>query len=215
MKHAAAIASLILALLFVASAVTATAQDYAGAYGGLGFSYGSGETEAIRVGAGPSSGNDPHAISGFSFGGFLGRNWQSGRSILGVEAGLEVSDINGDDNFNDGVENGTRVLSFGHVSGRVGRVNDLGMLYASLGVALADVRLTERAAVGGPITGTNDVSHVGARLGLGAEFPLRTGRVRLEVSHSRFDRESGSYPGYVISSEPHVNQAGVYYVFGF
>ena len=215
MKDAEALTAILAIAVLTMNAAPATAQDFSGTYGGLGFSYGGGNTEATWVGTGPSSGNDAHDISGFTFGGFLGHNWQNGRSVFGVEAGLQVSDTVGDENFNGGTENGTRVSSFGHISGRVGRVNDLGLLYASLGVALADVQLTERATVGGPLTGANDVSHVGARLGLGAEIPLRSGRLRLEMSHLRFDQESRNFPGYVIDSEPHLNQAGVYYVFGF
>ena len=153
MKEAELLTEILASAVLTTNPARVTAQDFAGAYGGFGFSYGAGNTEAIWVGGGPSTGNDSHEFSGLTFGGFLGHNWQNGRSACGVEAGLEVSDTNGDDSFTGGFGSGTRISSFGHVSGRIGRVNDLGMLYASFGEALADVQLTERETVAGSIAG--------------------------------------------------------------
>jgi hypothetical protein len=176
MKEAELLTEILASAVLTTNPARVTAQDFAGAYGGFGFSYGAGNTEAIWVGGGPSTGNDTHEFSGFTFGGFLGHNWQNGRSAFGVEAGLEVSDTNGDDSFTGGFGSGTRISSFGHVSGRIGRVNDLGMLYASFGEALADVQLTERDCRR-VYNGKNDVSHVGGRLGLGGGYTDSIGTV--------------------------------------
>ena len=210
-----AITTIIFAGLLHLSATMTVAQEFAGPYAGLGVSYSSGDTDAHWLNRFSNTGDDSHDLSGVSIGGFVGHNWQNGRSVFGLEAGFDLADIGGDDNFNSGIENGTRISGIGHVSGRVGRASDIGLFYASLGLAIADVKATERDIVGGPLAATNDISHVGARLGLGAEIPFRSGRVRLEVSHVRFDREDSYYPTYSIDSRPVLNQAGIYYVFGF
>lgn len=195
----------------------AVAQDWGGAYAGLGLTYQSGRTAAPWFfPPGVLFGDDSHSLRGAGLRFVGGYNMQSGNLVWGPEIGIGQGRVRGDDGFNSGFENGTRMRTQVYLAGRVGAASGNTLFYGSLGWSMQSAQLTEVQVPGGPVTATRNVSHGGPRLAVGAEFMLGSGgALRLEVDHVRYNSRLATFPTYDIQSRPRLTGASVSYLFRF
>lgn len=161
------------------------AQDWSGAYGGIGLSANNGvDTRGFD-----DIPTDSFDLSGNQYGLFVGYNFQAGQIVYGGElayVGGEVAyDIPPDFYVGQTVE----------IKGRVGYATGRTLLFASLGWMQADKRYgttgpTVKAT--GPSLGLGIDAMVGERMFIGAEYQRRTTKVG-----------TGDIPGIPVQSNEH------------
>lgn len=200
-------------------AVPLDADDWAFRYVGVSLSYSHGETLApVGFPGGPLNVlSDDHEIEGYGIGVIAGRNWTRGDFLYGIDAGLTLSDVQGDDADQTTVVNGTDMSAQGHVSGRVGWTFDSKMLYGSVGIGMMWWDQTERQNVGEPLSNSNSLFGVGPRLAIGFEALVGDGVLRLEVAHTDIGEQVGFHPvssesgAYDMGAEPILSEASISY----
>ncbi len=136
----------------------------------------------------PSSQN----ASSITGGGHLGYNWQSNNLVLGVEAEFNGTDLKGSSPsfFNPLVTYSSKVDWYGTVVGRLGVAFNRSMLYATGGVAFADIR---SAGLNGPngvfdsFSTTSD--RVGWTVGVGAAYQITPNWIAgIDYKHIEFEK---------------------------
>ncbi|MBW0158780.1 outer membrane protein [Sedimentimonas flavescens] len=198
------------------AATGASAQDFSGAYAGMGLTYSDGKTDA-HFGIAPTYewGDDSHDLDGMGIAGLVGYNWQNGSTVYGVEGGLGYANAEGDDGFYSGYKNGTKIGTTAYLAGRVGVVSGMGLFYGSLGVSAARTELTEVQVPDGPVTDRNKVTYTGPRLAIGVDYSIGAGMLRAEVAHVSYNEKNTSYDGYDIQSKLKLTTLTVGYLMKF
>jgi outer membrane immunogenic protein len=125
-----------------------------------------------------------YPLSGALYGGQIGYNWQTGSTVLGVEASFSGADISGTTNCVAVFTCKRDVNWLATVVGRAGIAMDRSLLYALAGVAWADVD-TNVSIVGIPVLSGSD-THVGWVAGFGFEHAF-TNRVSTRIEYSHVD----------------------------
>lgn len=164
---------------------------YLGAHGGYGWAEsGVSYTDLVDT-------DDDFSVNlesdGFVVGGQLGFNWQWESLVLGIEGDASFADLNGDDDFDNGlgeignVENDVDMLA--SIRGRAGFAFDRFMPFITAGYGYAD------GEVSGNVTGdmsgsfSEDQSYDGWVYGFGMEFAV-TENVSLRAEYLRYDLDN-------------------------
>ena len=206
-------AGVTVAALLLASA--ASAQNFAGGYGGIAITSTNGDTEAPwGWDTDLTEGDDSHDIDGKGFMGILGYNWQSGAVVYGIEGAVGNMNTEGDDAFNSGALNGTKMGANAYLAGRVGFATGNMLFYGSLGASVARTKLPEYHEVDGPLINEANITHSGTRAALGMEYVMGPGMLRAEVAHTQYNKKVVEY-GYYIQSKPEVTTATIGYLVKF
>ncbi len=143
-------------------AYVAPFYNWTGLYVGLNAGYGWGTSSWDGV----STGN--FDVNGGLIGGTIGYNWQFGQTVLGIEADLDWSGIDGSTSAGAcaGLPCRTQNDWLSTVRGRVGYAADRWMPYLTGGLALGNIKATNPGFVG------VDTTRAGWTLGAGLEFAL-------------------------------------------
>lgn len=163
-----------------------SAPSWTGLYAGLQAGYGWGNTETKAVWgqiAGPAEQfeYDPRGTVG---GLHIGYNAEVGRLVLGMEADLEASGIEGSGFGNFSAIHNSSVDWLGSMRGRLGFIAGSTLLYATGGLAIAGVSLEQQGASALSAFSTNSETRTGWTVGAGVEHafaPKLT--VRLEYRY--------------------------------
>ena len=156
---------------------------------------------------------DPQATSGYSFGAQLGRRWQSGRLVAGVELQATFPQVPDHDTSVPGVPFAGPAIELdqrwsGRVKGSIGFASGPFLGYALAGLDVTQLRL-EQANINCSATACSVVgpafvqrrSFVGSVLGLGAEIRLGDAySLGLEATHSEFGRTFSGVNNYDVTS---------------
>ncbi len=119
----------------------APAPLWQGPYLGVSLGFGSGDTDFDFLGLPASA---PHSISGGFVGIFGGYDWQSGRTVFGIDGSYHVSDISGETGCLGAIavfSCQSSIDSFGALRGRIGRVmgdDQRSLIYVAGGYAFAE-----------------------------------------------------------------------------
>lgn len=179
--------------------------------------------------------------SGFTIGGHLGCNYQSGNWVAGLEADLNWSSLESDietryplltapggQTFNPHTDRlSNRLDWYSTVRGRIGLAFDRVMVFATGGLAIAQIETTSEtfnAAGLLTFTGSEDGVRAGWTIGGGAEFALASNwSLRAEylyLDFGSFSFEGATTPPSVffvtneVEARFHVVRAGLSYRFG-
>jgi outer membrane immunogenic protein len=133
-----------------------------------------------------------HNASSITGGGHLGYNWQFNSLVLGVEAEFNGTDLKGTSTsiFTPLVTYSTKVDWYGTVVGRLGYAFNRTMLYATGGVAFADIR---SVGLNGPNGATdsfsNTTNRTGWTAGVGAAYQITANWIAgIDYKHIEFEK---------------------------
>jgi outer membrane immunogenic protein len=164
---------------------------YIGVNAGLGAGDAEGRPEAITGGGGEIVIPAPIAnffssdfdMSGATYGGHLGYNYQSGNVVYGIEGSIAGSSINGDGPAGLGFIVSEREVDWlATVTGRLGYAMGKSLVYAKGGVAFGEVSSSIR--LGGISALEGDERHVGWTVGAGFEHAISQNiTFRIEYAH--------------------------------
>jgi outer membrane immunogenic protein len=162
----------------------AAMYDWSGFYAGVMAGYASGDADWALLGGGPSGSFD---MDGAFLGGLIGYNWQTGPWVLGAEADLAWSGIDGGA-ATFGISSDLEWM--GSVRGRVGYAWDNILPYITGGVAFARNEVSVGAFGGASDTNT----HIGWTAGLGVEVGVTQNvSASLEYRYTDFGTEDYNF----------------------
>ena len=168
---------------------TSASYDWSGYYAGGHVGYQAGDEDWTLV-DNPGDGESgsigqvvtSHDVSGFFGGVQVGRNWQEGTRVYGVELDVSWADVNGASaSYSNGEKPGPREWTtdttwLATLGGRVGHAQDRTLFYAEGGLALAHADYYHLGAKGGTPPGTGserpfygDATRAGLYIGAGIE----------------------------------------------
>ncbi len=159
--------------------------DWSGAFAGLAFGYGSGDSD-FRFSS--NSNRADHSIDGGFAGIYGGYNWQRGQNVFGLDASYNASSIEGETACpNPSYTCYSEIEDFGAVRLRYGRILDNGaMIYGAAGYAFASV-IADADQGSGPEFLDPNASLNGWTIALGAQKMLPSGwAMRGEISHTNY-----------------------------
>jgi outer membrane immunogenic protein len=136
-------------------------------------------------------------VDGAIYGAHIGYNWQRGPVVFGVEAGLNGTDINGQDTVRSILGlidiNSERELDwYATLVGRLGYASGNTLFYGFGGVAWATVDTTLSVPLLGFST-SGESDHVGWTAGVGIEYAMSERfSVRVEYSHVDLGEETAT-----------------------
>lgn len=146
--------------------MTAPGFDWTGYYAGLQAGYGWGQSD-ISVTEGAPFSIAPDIDGGF-VGGHVAGLWQFDQAVLGAEADLNYSAIQGTTESGLGSPFGTDIKWFGSVNAKAGYAMDRLLVYGIGGVAFAGIETSQVAGPAFASTRTN----VGWTVGAGVDYAL-------------------------------------------
>ena len=138
--------------------------DWTGYYAGLQAGYGWGQSDITGTEGEPFS-TSPDPDGGF-VGGHVAGLWQFDQAVLGAEAELSYSRINGTTELGLGNTFGTDIKWFGSVNAKAGYAMDRLLVYGIGGVAFAGIETSQAPDFSSTST------HVGWTLGAGVDYAL-------------------------------------------
>ena len=140
--------------------------DWAGYYAGLQGGYGWGQSDIT------GTEGTPFAVSPDLGGGFIGGHvaglWQFDQAVIGAEAELNYSAIDGTQDAGAGNSFGTDIKWLGSVNAKAGYAMDRLLVYGIGGVAFAGIETSQDAATA--FTGTR--TNVGWTVGAGVDYAM-------------------------------------------
>jgi outer membrane immunogenic protein len=155
---------------------------YIGINGGGGFSHSSWSFDGV--------GDGSHDASGGTVGGQIGYRWQTGQIVWGVEGQGNWADLSGN-HFGTfgGLNDHSKIDSFGLITGQVGYAINNVLLYVKGGAAVADVKHSVDNGVG--FFASNSNTRWGGTVGAGVEFGFMPGwSVGFEYDHLFLGRDN-------------------------
>lgn len=177
--------------------VAAPVFTWSGCYAGgqVGYAWQRDVNNEINIGVGPGDPTDgPARPNGVKIGGFLGCNYQTGQFVFGIEGDSEWADLKGSTTYpntglvDDYYESRTRWQA--SLRPRIGYAFDRSLLYATGGVAFANVKHTYVCSVC-PLPNTESFTNTltGWTLGAGFDYAF-TGNWfgRLEYRYADFGK---------------------------
>lgn len=189
---------------------------------------GDGITDVTAVDSGAFGDDDDN--DGFVGGAHAGYNFQFGSIVIGAEADIEATGLNGGrsytfvDAFGNQytVQSGHEIDWQGSVRGRIGFALDRTLIYATGGLAFADFK-NGGAAVAGPFgthfAGNDNGVEWGWAVGAGAEYAFTNFlTARVEYRYTNFDRGGNRFNDAAFKNgddevDFHTVRAGVSYKF--
>lgn len=190
--------------------ITEAMYDWTGLYGGLNAGYGFGGDD--RVGLNPTFGRvGDLEVSGIFGGAQIGYNHQTDRIVLGVEGDIQLSGISDDDRT--AFDMSSDVNFFGTLRVRGGLAFDQTMIYATGGLAFADI---DYKVQGAGVNINDNYSKLGYAVGAGIEHAFdEDWSVKLEYLYVGLGRERLSDAGETTYATPsfHAVRVGVNYRF--
>lgn len=204
----------------VAAAVVAPAFNWTGFYLGaqIGYGWGRATQPWTFVTVNPTTFPNAQADarqSGIVGGGHIGFNYQINQFVLGLEADLEASGINGNDGGSGGDVNGVRHRWNASIRGRAGFAIDRALIYATGGVAFLSAQGTQISRAPNEFIGFNTT---GWTLGAGVEYAFTPNlTARVEYRYADYSARTVIFPvsGYSERIKPqiHTIRFGVSYLF--
>ncbi|MER8848925.1 MULTISPECIES: outer membrane protein [Mesorhizobium] len=146
--------------------MTAPGFDWTGYYAGLQAGYGWGRSEITTTEGAPFS-ITPDVDGGF-VGGHVAGLWQFDQAVLGAEADLNYSSVDGTAQSGLGDTFGADIKWFGSVNAKAGFAMDRLLVYGIGGIAFAGIETSQSSGPGFDNTGTN----VGWTVGAGVDYAL-------------------------------------------
>ncbi|TPM41715.1 outer membrane protein [Mesorhizobium sp. B2-3-4] len=169
--------------------MTAPGIDWTGYYAGLQAGYGWGRSDISATDGGPFSAS-PDLAGGF-VGGHVAGLWQFDQAVIGAEADLSYSSIDGKaEAGGPGNVVGTDIRWFGSVNAKAGYARDRLLVYGVGGIAFAGVESSQNAATAFSDTRTN----VGWTLGAGVDYAL-TDKFVVGAQYRYYDFGTEHYDG--------------------
>ncbi|TIL82771.1 MAG: porin family protein, partial [Mesorhizobium sp.] len=117
--------------------MTAPGFDWTGYYAGLQGGYGWGNSDMSSTGGAPFSAS-PDLNGGF-IGGHVAGLWQFDQAVLGAQADLNYSSVNGAADLGLGDSAGAEIKWFGSVDAKAGYAMDRVLVYGIGGIAFAGI----------------------------------------------------------------------------
>lgn len=167
--------------------MTAPGFDWTGYYAGLQAGYGWGQSDITGTGGGAFSSPD---IDGGFVGGHIAGLWQFDQAVIGAEAELNYSSIDGTAEPEPGNVFGTDIKWFGSMNAKAGYAMNRVLVYGIGGVAFAGVETSQAA---GPAF-SNTRTHVGWTVGAGVDYAL-TDKFVVGAQYRYYDFGSEHYDG--------------------
>lgn len=151
-----------------ADPIVDAAYDWKGPYIGLQAGYGWGDSETSQF-FDTGAFIDSHSadLEGFIGGLHAGWNWQSDALVFGIEGDVSAADIDGTYTFPIVDEYTTDVQFTGSLRARLGFAMDRALIYATGGLAVADVEL---GLLHGGIREEDNKTYLGFTVGGGLEY---------------------------------------------
>ncbi|MBL8568451.1 MAG: porin family protein [Phreatobacter sp.] len=204
----------------VAAVVVAPAFSWTGFYLGAQIGYGWGRATQpwtaviVNPTTFPLFQNDARQ-SGVLGGLHAGFNYQINQFVLGLEADIEASGINGNDGGSGGDVNGVRHRWNASLRARAGIAIDRALIYATGGVAFLNAQATQISRVPNEFIGFNST---GWTLGAGIEYAFTPNwTARAEYRYTDYGARTAIFPvsGYSERIKPqiHTVRVGVSYLF--
>ncbi|MCA0316477.1 MAG: porin family protein [Proteobacteria bacterium] len=204
----------------VAAAVVAPMFNWTGFYlgGQIGYGWGRATQPWTFVIVNPTTFPNAQANAGQSGvvgGGHVGFNYQINQFVLGLEADLEASGINGNDGGSGGDVNGVRHRWNASIRGRAGFAVDRALFYATGGVAFLGAQGTQISRAPNEFVG---FSSTGWTVGAGIEYAFTPNwTARAEYRYTDYGARTVIFPvsGYSERIKPqiHTVRLGVSYLF--
>lgn len=160
----------------------------------------------------PSTGSaDAFNLDGFIGGVHVGRNWQSGPVVYGIEGDFDFSRIKGGTDFRyaDGTAGRLSLKSDwqGSIRARLGYAHDTWLFYATGGVAFGHAKLE---AANAEMSASDSNTHVGWTVGGGIEKAFTPTMIgRLEVRYTDFGKKTYDLGAFGSSIKSEWNQTAV------
>ena len=153
------------------AAAPAVTYDWSGPYVGvqIGYGWGKDHIQVRRSSPIPSFSDysDHFNMNGATGGVFAGYNYQSSNWVFGAEADAEISGVNGDNpNWPFGDNTTAKIVAQGSLRGRLGYAFDNSLVYATGGLAVANIKTKYFA---GPAVDSFSATRAGWTVGVGAE----------------------------------------------
>ncbi|RWD59061.1 MAG: porin family protein [Mesorhizobium sp.] len=143
--------------------MTAPGFDWTGYYAGLQGGYGWGSSDMSSTGGAPFSAS-PDLNDGF-IGGHVAGLWQFDQAVLGAQADLNYSSVNGAADLGLGDSAGAEIKWFGSVDAKAGYAMDRVLVYGIGGIAFAGIEASRNGVA-------DTRTDVGWTLGAGVDFAL-------------------------------------------
>ncbi|TJW62740.1 MAG: porin family protein, partial [Mesorhizobium sp.] len=143
--------------------MTAPGFDWTGYYAGLQGGYGWGSSDMSSTGGAPFSAS-PDLNGGF-IGGHVAGLWQFDQAVLGAQADLNYSSVNGAADLGLGDSAGAEIKWFGSVDAKAGYAMDRVLVYGIGGIAFAGIEASRNGVA-------DTRTDVGWTLGAGVDFAL-------------------------------------------
>ena len=164
--------------------MTAPGFDWTGYYAGLQAGYGWGRSDITG----------PFSVSPDLGGGFVGGHvaglWQFDQAVIGGEADLNYSSIDGTSELGPGNTLGTDIKWFGSVNAKAGYAMDRFLVYGIGGIAFAGIETSQASGTAFSNTRTN----VGWTVGAGVDYAL-TDKFVVGAQYRYYDFGSEHYDG--------------------
>ncbi|RVC76219.1 porin family protein [Mesorhizobium sp. M4A.F.Ca.ET.022.05.2.1] len=143
--------------------MTAPGFDWTGYYAGLQGGYGWGNSDMSSTGGAPFSAS-PDLNGGF-IGGHVAGLWQFDQAVLGAQADLNYSSVDGAADLGLGDSAGAEIKWFGSVDAKAGYAMDRVLVYGIGGIAFAGIEASRNGVA-------DTRTDVGWTLGAGVDFAL-------------------------------------------
>ncbi len=166
---------------------TAPGFDWTGYYAGLRAGYGWGSSDITGTDGTPFSSPD---LSGGYIGGQVAGLWQFNQFVIGSEADLNYSGINGSADQAPGNSFGTNIEWFGSINAKAGYAMDRYLVYGTGGVAFAGIETKQDSSSDFSRTRTN----AGWTIGAGVDYAL-TDKFTVGAQYRYYDFGSDHYDG--------------------
>jgi outer membrane immunogenic protein len=181
--------------------------SWTGGYAGLQIGYGWADTDAR---SGPLAGFDQsysYQADGFLGGGHIGFNFQKQGVVYGLEADLDLTDLNKTSTGSLGDSHKTSIDWMGSIRGRIGLANGRNLFYLTGGWAFGDVNVRSESG----LVSYSETLH-GWTIGGGMERSLTNNMTaRLEYRYTDLGNASGSDVGFKDDTDVtmHAIRAGI------
>ena len=163
--------------------------------GEIGYAWGRDRDNETFIATGapsPFSPTNSANVKGPKIGGYVGCNWQVQQFVFGVEGDAEWADLKGSANYVTPVPPDfyeTTVKWQGSARGRIGYAFDRVLLYATGGVAFANINEHDQLGANAAIVDNHSATRSGWTAGAGVDFAFTNNLIgRVEYRYADFGR---------------------------
>ncbi|TGQ31848.1 outer membrane protein [Mesorhizobium sp. M00.F.Ca.ET.216.01.1.1] len=166
--------------------MTAPGFDWTGYYAGLQGGYGWGQSDITATEGAPFAVSPD--LDGGVIGGHVAGLWQFDQAVIGAQAELNYSTIDGTDQLGLGNSFGTDIKWFGSLDAKAGFAMDRVLVYGVGGVAFAGIETSQNA----PTTFAKTRTNVGWTVGAGIDYAM-TNNIVVGAQYRYYDFGSEHY----------------------